>query len=501
MRAAQEGFMGFSPRVRFIGVGLWIAWITLIYSSEPMVAGASGVYEMTSLAFVVSTFALAVSLVVASLFPAQARICLTGSLVMKALSCAGAFATLIVINAGLLPPAVIFMAAAATGMITSLIALRAAVLFAEMDTKRMLLCMCAVLMLGVLIYSFGIMLMEYGLSAVTAVILVLLLPLSAYFLYLDDAELDDAGLVPSEESLVFPRSFWRFIAYTGILMFTLSITRGYYPNLIDAQQFAASRGLVGLGLMMGGTIIAFIVAKTPRNASFGSLCYVLFSVSAVAVPLMVLLDVDPTVIGNISAVLFGTSLLCVWGLSGRISFLSGCSAVRVLGMSFGVACMGATLGFAAGTVLFSVTEGAGIPLYLSGASLVVCLIAVIFLLRKEDIHDLMQPSADNLVEFAIEGAADDGGALAGGAASVSTDYQASLSRLCGLVALDRGLSPREAEVFPLLALGQDAKGIGEELCISFNTVRTHIKGIYRKLDVHSRQEMMRLLEDESKRHA
>ena len=58
------------------------------------------------------------------------------------------------------------------------------------------------------------------------------------------------------------------------------------------------------------------------------------------------------------------------------------------------------------------------------------------------------------------------------------------------MALDFGLSTREADVLELLVVGKDAKAIADELFISFNTVRAHIRRIYVKLDVHSRQELL-----------
>ena len=66
---------------------------------------------------------------------------------------------------------------------------------------------------------------------------------------------------------------------------------------------------------------------------------------------------------------------------------------------------------------------------------------------------------------------------------------------CARIAEDYGLSAREAEVFVLLAKNKEAKAIADELFISFNTARTHIRKIYGKLDVHSRRELMDLIED------
>lgn len=50
------------------------------------------------------------------------------------------------------------------------------------------------------------------------------------------------------------------------------------------------------------------------------------------------------------------------------------------------------------------------------------------------------------------------------------------------------LSEREMQVLRLLAAHLTSRDVAEELTIATSTVRTHIKNIYRKLDVHSRRE-------------
>lgn len=56
------------------------------------------------------------------------------------------------------------------------------------------------------------------------------------------------------------------------------------------------------------------------------------------------------------------------------------------------------------------------------------------------------------------------------------------------------LSRREGDVLQLLAKGRDVPFIAEELTISRNTVRSHIKSIFSKTGVHSRQELINLVE-------
>ena len=59
---------------------------------------------------------------------------------------------------------------------------------------------------------------------------------------------------------------------------------------------------------------------------------------------------------------------------------------------------------------------------------------------------------------------------------------------------DYGLTRREAEVLPFLARGRSAKVIAEALFVSESTVRTHIRRILEKTDLHSKQQVIDLIE-------
>lgn len=62
------------------------------------------------------------------------------------------------------------------------------------------------------------------------------------------------------------------------------------------------------------------------------------------------------------------------------------------------------------------------------------------------------------------------------------------------------LTPREIEVFALLSKGRNAEFIQNALFISNHTAKTHIYNIYRKLDVHSLQELLDLLDSHDKQN-
>lgn len=95
-----------------------------------------------------------------------------------------------------------------------------------------------------------------------------------------------------------------------------------------------------------------------------------------------------------------------------------------------------------------------------------------------------------------------------GAADVESadEPEDSVSRLaqtiterCQEVASEYGLSPRETEVFLLLAQGRTCSFIQDELVLAESTVKTHMSHIYAKMEVSGRQGMMDLVFGESGR--
>lgn len=65
---------------------------------------------------------------------------------------------------------------------------------------------------------------------------------------------------------------------------------------------------------------------------------------------------------------------------------------------------------------------------------------------------------------------------------------------CAAIGEAAGLTDREQEIFEYLARGRNVRFIQDELTVSYNTVKTHVSHIYAKLDVHSHQELIDLVE-------
>ncbi len=78
------------------------------------------------------------------------------------------------------------------------------------------------------------------------------------------------------------------------------------------------------------------------------------------------------------------------------------------------------------------------------------------------------------------------------ALSVVVDDVDRFEEACARIARDAGLSKREAEILPLALRGRTGERIAAEFFISKSTVDTHLRRIYQKCGVHSRQELIDL---------
>ncbi|MEG0323158.1 MAG: LuxR C-terminal-related transcriptional regulator, partial [Raoultibacter sp.] len=147
------------------------------------------------------------------------------------------------------------------------------------------------------------------------------------------------------------------------------------------------------------------------------------------------------------------------------------SSIVVFGFGWGLMVAGGLAGTFIGGLLTSFVDLT--PRLLSLIALLsVCalLFAYLFLFNERSV-----------VELTVEGSEDPGGAR-------------PFRRRCEEVAETYKLSAKETEVMILVAKGRSTPRICDELDISQGTVNTHLTHIYKKLDVHDKQELIDVLE-------
>ena len=123
--------------------------------------------------------------------------------------------------------------------------------------------------------------------------------------------------------------------------------------------------------------------------------------------------------------------------------------------------------------------------------------------EAESGHLVLRPQSVRNAGREGEGAAGETGVSAPAAAGASPSAADPLSQnpqpvdfigqRVALLAREHKLTPRETEVFGLLAHGRSIPYVRDALIISRDTAATHAKHIYAKLDVHSRQELIDLV--------
>lgn len=228
-----------------------------------------------------------------------------------------------------------------------------------------------------------------------------------------------------------------------------------------AAVFMAFDGYLGLELLNSeGMQLKFFLP----SAALGLLPMPFLDAAGQAVCCCVLFLVFvPQAITNINAV---AENVRIFGLAPIRSF-AGARVVNVVGLALGY-----TMGF------FAYGRGLGQGM-LNSLMVLLVLLFVLIVLAAFLFQD-RYPSEPDSVALGDE-------------ADRSTDHLSWKAR-CNLLAEEIGLSPRQTEVLILLSRGHNTKYIEEQLVISNHTAKSHIYNIYQKAGVHSKQEIIEMIE-------
>lgn len=161
----------------------------------------------------------------------------------------------------------------------------------------------------------------------------------------------------------------------------------------------------------------------------------------------------------------------MWLLVWSVVFMRHVAPRRVVGLVFGLQYIALPCGFGAAKFmqqLAAVSASSDLLPYVGFSAIALLVVAFVFVLPERTLL-LLSP---RLLRLSHE----------------------SLDERCREVAVTYGLTEREAEIFTLLARGRDVGYIEKELFISRNTVNTHRKNLYRKLGIHTQQELLSLIE-------
>ena len=259
--------------------------------------------------------------------------------------------------------------------------------------------------------------------------------------------------------------------------FSLRALLSFAESFIRALFFNASP-IISEGsypwLFLVATMASIALVCVPLFSSDGLDVAAAYRAAVLALGFMFLLlpilDLGSMAADIVALTMYATVTLLVWIVLVRITGLYGLVALFSIGVGWGAHVAGSLAGTFGGAVLGSFMELA--PRVLSIVELgCVCLLflAYLFLFTDGSMTSLlgMRPGGDGRRPF---------------------------RERCERVAADYDLTPREQEIMALVAKGRSTPRIQDALGLTAGTVNTHLAHLYRKLDVHDKQELIDLLE-------
>lgn len=477
-----------APTLKYYGFSLWVVWSFSGYSGF----GWSGIAPMGEQGTYTVYFASTISLIAVTLAFVLMKRHITNRLLRS---------TPLVIGSGLLAsigtlflylfgraffdiPLLHTIGSAFTGIGSSILYLKAGQFFGTLP-PRQALCKFSQCSLVALLLYFALMgmppLLAHGLY-------VLLFLFSGLLLCLDNYS-KTSSASDAAEYLDTPHSIWRFFLVIAFALLLCAAEVTYYSkvsdigNLVFVDAYTASCSLAVV------CVVLLILLGTKTKLSFQDSFhpFVLVFVILYSLPLAF------ETMGAFSIVATSTCkfLLIAYmpSLWAFISFSGKASPIRVFGMGNIWVSIGDFIGRVAGLQFAaSAFPDYSYRILVLLAIVLAFFVILVLVLPKDKLAAIIAPIADEDDEIRLpqtEQAESEAG----------RSEQKSLEARCAAIGEKFGLSSREQEVFYLLARGFGSNYISEQLTVSYYTVRAHTRNIYAKTGVHSRQELIELVEN------
>lgn len=300
-------------------------------------------------------------------------------------------------------------------------------------------------------------------------------------------------------------------------LFTLGLT--FLPTNAGVEHSSVSQGGISqktIAYLIIAIIAWFVMRRIGRNSSetqhmLGMLYHLSLPIAAAI--MLVTPFLDNVIVSPAGSPLGILSYLGIaWGnMLGLTVFAFLIKRQRTQTPKLcGMLLIGCALGFCAGVIVFALlgTGGQIVSLCVLAAYLTALVISELFANASwnkqaeatcsTDGSRSPLPKASTGINTTNQ--TDFGSTNEGDTAALQTDAptsaatQPTVADISDAIAKRYALSGREAEVLQYLARGRSAKYIAEQLYISPETVRTHSKRIYTKTGVHTREELLSLIE-------
>lgn len=490
------------PAAKYLTYCFWRSWILVVYTAPiwSYVASEAGSASCSFSMYAWSTVAFAAVAALLALFHERAAVvlsrkgtmCAAGivSSVGMVMEYAGAFLFAGGGNA-------LFVAGALlTGVGTAFIAVRAGQIYAATRPVVAVTNTALSELASGLIFFFVV-----GTVPQIALLVAALLPLAAALMTLFDPDADGVRMptrhraadIDSSTRRASVAAFARFLVVVFLLTFMANLSKGAFA-LQDAEASLAS-GTVGISLVVLVSFALVLFSSLLKSFDFGVAYYPLVLMLVLAVVVVFSSDAGNMAAASVIVLVYCLFSLFMWCMLTYLARSDYWSPIQVFGWGRSVFALGSFAGLVVGQG-YPALGLDGSESFVIGLVLAFLLVAASMLIfRESDVRKITSAGW-----LAVEAVAPQKDAEAAIVAAIDepTDRQeddgCAVEGACGLdaetFAADHNLTAREREVFDLMLRGRDARSIGEALVISDNTAKAHIRSIYAKTGVHTRQEFV-----------
>lgn len=505
------------PAFKLVGFGFYYAWIWVSYNSSTLVSSTAAAElppDTLSLTYLASTLALALMLLVLAFAQKVSRRLIASSgFSLVAAAVAGLATVGTYLSSGLGAEANPFLIASgiASGIGTSVIVLRFGAIYAKVPARDAVMYAAASFVFAGMVYFLVI-----GLPGPVGMVLAALLPAMAVVSTLTNTDWVVSDTVHTEKRpLALQKFFVRLLVAVGVFSLVVGISRGFAVPYSSISSLNSDGALIVFSTICAAAVMFLVVGLLRWQFDVSRLYYPI--TIAVAAAILVTPMVGGTDFGGqFVTVGYNCFVLVIWCLLAYVAYTSQLSPILVFGLGRGASALGTTAGWMGGLEMVRNHALSGLSLQTVSVAMAFALLVVSMLVLNDRlIGDTLRP-VDG-AEYPREGASPaEGAGVAGVSASLPVEsalevaedagegagefdderrpgrYQAR----CNAVAERYGLSPRERDVFDLLVRGRSIDYIAQNLVISFNTAKSHIRHIYVKVDVHSRQALLDVIDRE-----
>lgn len=380
------------------------------------------------------------------------------------------------------------LAAVFTGVGTSMLCLKVGRLYGSVSLGDSLTAGAISLLLAALLYFVGI-----GIPSEGRLFYIAALPLMSGLL-LSMGSADPFPSAATGESEGRPRSpvrhlYRKLVAASALVALTAGVGKGISSSLVDNALFAREGSIIVFCIGVIAVAVAWAVNR--GDAVRGARqAYSALMVMGMALMLGTCfgLDISLLSVGKEALWLMFSCFMAY------LAFRFDLSPVRVFGIGQGVYFLASTAGWALGAAIAPWYGEAMVRMGVGVALTFLVIIVLVYVFPENDLKRIMAWSVDGDAICSTRGVRD--GAPTEGATTGSkgvAEPSAATHSLTRAADPRYGLSARELEILDLFAQGRSANWIADSLTISKNTVRSHLRAIYTKLDVHTRQELLDFL--------